>query len=124
MSDATREPDWSRLPHDPAGFFGLGTGFDRRELKRSYNALLRRYKPEKFPQEFQRIRAAYEQLEASMRYGQATSSFGGTVELGDWQTEVERASGQGAKPADEDLEVIELRLHQRLTLENIGEVYR
>ena len=87
---------------------------DRRELKRSYNALLRRYKPEKFPQEFQRIRAAYEQLEANMRYGQATSSFGSASELGDWQTEVERAArqetpGHGAKPADDDLEVIELR---------------
>ncbi len=58
------EPDWNRLPHDPVGFFGLPDDFDRIALKRSYNALLKRYKPEKFPGEFQRIRMAYEQLDA------------------------------------------------------------
>src|SRR6185436_13154599 len=69
MTDSPGEPDWSLLPHDPVRFFGLAEGFDRRELKRSYNQLIRRFKPEKHPQEFQRIRAAYEQLDSGIRYG-------------------------------------------------------
>ena len=69
MADTPAEPDWSLLPNHPAGFFGLGAQFDRRELKRAYNELIRRFKPERFPQEFQRIRAAYEELEDAIRYG-------------------------------------------------------
>ncbi len=61
MSD-DGEPDWSLLPRDPAAFFGLASGFDLRALKTAYGALLRRYKPEKAPDEFQRIRAAFESL--------------------------------------------------------------
>jgi len=62
------EPDWQLLPHDPQGFFGLADGFDRKDLKRSYNRLLRRYKPEKFPDEFQKLRAAYESVDDRLRY--------------------------------------------------------
>lgn len=62
-------PEWSRLPHDPVGFFGLDQSFDRKDLKRAYNALIRRFKPEHAPAEFQRIRAAYESLDESLRYG-------------------------------------------------------
>jgi hypothetical protein len=61
MSDEV-EPDWSLLPRDPAAFFGLSAGFDLRALKGAYGALLRRYKPEKAPEEFQKIRAAFESL--------------------------------------------------------------
>lgn len=71
--DDGADPDWGRLPHDPVGFFSLGEGYQRADLKRAYNALLRRYKPEKHPQEFQRVRAAYEQLERELRYGQASA---------------------------------------------------
>lgn len=61
--------DWNCLPHDPLGFFCLQEGFDRKDLKRAYGKLIRRYKPETHPQEFQRIRQAYEQLESLNRYG-------------------------------------------------------
>jgi hypothetical protein len=73
MSDQ-EEPRWDCLPHDPQTFFGLADGFDRKDLKRSYNKLLRRFKPERHPDEFQRIRAAYEMLDGSLRYGRAPSS--------------------------------------------------
>jgi len=63
--------NWSLLPHDPRGFFGLGDTFERKELKRAYNVLLKQYKPEKFPEEFKRLRAAYETLDRELRYGQA-----------------------------------------------------
>ncbi len=68
--------DWSLLPHDPGRFFDLSTGFDRKDLKRSYNRLLRLYKPEKHPAEFQQIRAAYEDLERRLRYGEARPASG------------------------------------------------
>ncbi len=57
------EPDWSLLPNHPRKFFGLSETFDRKELKRSYSRLIKIYKPEQSPQEFQKIREAYEQLE-------------------------------------------------------------
>lgn len=83
-NDPAREenspPAWQLLPDDPVGFFGLQAGFDRKDLKRAYNTLLRRYKPDKFPQEFQKLRAAFEQLDGELRYGetphQPSSSLG------------------------------------------------
>ncbi|MCR9207210.1 MAG: hypothetical protein NXI28_03195 [bacterium] len=63
------DPAWHHLPHDPRSFFDLAEGFDRRDLKRAYGKLIRQFKPETHPQEFQRIRAAYEQLENAERYG-------------------------------------------------------
>ncbi|QDU86970.1 hypothetical protein Pla175_03240 [Pirellulimonas nuda] len=67
------EPEWSRLPHDAVGFFALTEPIDRKELKRAYNRLIRRYKPERAPAEFQRIRAAYEQLDERLRYGESVT---------------------------------------------------
>ena len=69
--DEENAPAWQLLPDDPVGFFGLQDGYDRKDLKRAYNALLRRYKPDKSPQEFQKLRAAFEQLDGELRYGQS-----------------------------------------------------
>lgn len=63
MTSPEPQPDWSLLPHQPVQFFGLAPGFDRRALKRAYHQLLHRFKPEKHPAEFQRIRKAYEDLD-------------------------------------------------------------
>ena len=60
---------WQMLPANPMGFFGLKEGFDRRDLKRAYGRLIKRFKPETHPAEFQRIREAYEVLESQNRYG-------------------------------------------------------
>ena len=69
MTDDAAKPDWRRLPLDPQGFFDLPDGFDRKQLKRSYNRFIRAFKPETHPAEFQRIRAAYEELDLALRYG-------------------------------------------------------
>ena len=61
------EPDWALLPSQPAQFFGLPVDFERSDLKRAYNRLLKVYKPERHPEQFQKIRAAYEALEG--RFG-------------------------------------------------------
>lgn len=76
MNNDADTPDWELLPRDPEGFFGLEPGYDLRTLKRSYNKLLRKYKPEKFPDEFQKIRQAFEHLNDFLRYGQANQDQG------------------------------------------------
>jgi len=63
------EPNWDLLPDDPEGFFGLGEGYGRKDLKRKYGALVRRFKPERSPEKFKRIRAAYEEIDGWLRYG-------------------------------------------------------
>ncbi len=75
MSDTNvPKPQWKLLPHDPVTFFGLKSGFDRKTLKRAYGKLIRQFKPEKFPEEFQKIRAAFETLDGQLRYGQVQST--------------------------------------------------
>lgn len=51
--------DW---PHDPRAILGVSADANREELRSAYRHRLHRYKPERFPREFQRIRQAYEQL--------------------------------------------------------------
>lgn len=61
------EPDWTALPYAPRRFLELPDDFDRVELRRKYSALIRRFKPEKFPDEFRRIRSAFEELDQELR---------------------------------------------------------
>lgn len=75
MSGEPSQPDWSLLPDDPVRFFALAEGFDRTALKRAYNALVRRFKPEHHPAEFQQIRAAYEQLDQMLSYPEQFAGF-------------------------------------------------
>lgn len=83
---ASATPRWELLPHDAVGFFALGDSFDRKDLKRAYNKLIRQFKPEHHPAEFQRIRAAYEELDEDLRYhGGANRQRVPTPQ--DWKTE-------------------------------------
>jgi hypothetical protein len=49
--------DW---PTDPFALLGVPRSVGEAELKRAYTRLIRKYKPEHAPDEFRRIRAAYE----------------------------------------------------------------
>lgn len=69
MSDS-QPPPWHHLPHSPRSFFGLPNGATREELKQAYSVLIRKFKPDKFPEEFKRIRAAYDQLDLELRSGE------------------------------------------------------
>lgn len=51
--------DW---PRDLRAILGVSADANREELRSAYRKRLHRYKPERFPQEFQRIRQAYEAL--------------------------------------------------------------
>ncbi len=127
------EPRWELLPHDPAGFFELAGSFDRRMLKQRYTDLVRRYKPEKHPSEFQRIRAAFEALDARLRYGQQERT-GQTASRYHWSTDESttnppdvRASLADARPSRDEPVHREpsqaLSLVRRLESEETSQLY-
>ncbi|MFT7639086.1 MAG: hypothetical protein ACI9G1_000813, partial [Pirellulaceae bacterium] len=101
------EPRWELLPLDPVGFFDLPSEFDRKQLKRKYNALIRRFKPERFPDEFQKIRAAYEELDGKLRYGQNMSAL--PILPADWQPISSRNKPGNPEPRDESKQSSEPR---------------
>jgi hypothetical protein len=47
---------------------GIDRSVDLRDLRRAYVRLIRIYRPEHFPDQFRRIREAYEHLEGYLRY--------------------------------------------------------
>jgi len=61
----TPEPNWHLLPHSPVSFFGLSEPYEMRDLKRAYGRLIKKYRPDFHPDEFQKIRAAYEALKSN-----------------------------------------------------------
>lgn len=60
--------DMAEWPHDAAELLGVGPDADTKELKRAYARLIRRFKPEQFPEQFRRIREAYEALMERQRF--------------------------------------------------------
>lgn len=60
MSDRPLPDDPARWPTDPHELLGVSPGVGERELRRAYHRLIRLYKPEQAPEQFRRIREAYE----------------------------------------------------------------
>jgi hypothetical protein len=60
--------EMSRLAGDPEGFFGLPPGFSERDLQRAYHASIRKFRPDYYPREFQRIREARDRLRDQVRW--------------------------------------------------------
>ena len=118
--------NWNLLPHDPHGFFGLDDAFERKELKRAYNVLLKQYKPEKFPEEFKCLRAAYESLDRELRYGQA-AKVASTHQQYEWtQSTSEVTAGAPTTTAGpvENSAVEPATFHQRLKQESPNIIYK
>lgn len=57
--------DW---PTDPRTLLGVSSDISRRDLKRAYARLIKKYKPEHAPEEFRRLRAAYEKLDQQLEW--------------------------------------------------------
>ncbi len=57
--------DW---PTDPQTLLGVSSDISRRDLKRAYARLIKKYKPEHAPEEFRRLRAAYEKLDQQLEW--------------------------------------------------------
>jgi len=60
MTEHSLPDDLQRWPRDPFGLLGLDRDADFRQARRAYVQLIRRFKPDQFPEHFQRIRAAFE----------------------------------------------------------------
>ncbi len=72
--------DWHFLPGNPRLFFGLGAQFDEVELKRAYNRLIRLFKPDRHPDEFQKIRSAYESLKFQLENRNQLDDYSSNVD--------------------------------------------
>lgn len=97
-------PNWNLLPNNPLAFFGLNANFDRKDLKRAYGALIKQFRPETHPAEFQKIREAYEILENQNRYGveQAMMSKYSSA----WQATLSSETTANSKSSDVVAEVL------------------
>src|SRR4051812_18089872 len=60
--------DSSQWPGDPFALLGLARGAAAIEIKRAYTRLIKKYKPEHPPDEFRRIREAYEACTAQSQW--------------------------------------------------------
>lgn len=58
--------NWNLLPHDPVRFFELSSQYDLVELKEKYSQYIKLFKPDLFPDEFRKIRAAFEFLKGNI----------------------------------------------------------
>jgi curved DNA-binding protein CbpA len=58
-------------PEDPYRTLGVERNADSAQIKKAYFQLVREYSPESAPEQFQRIRAAYDQLRSPERRAQA-----------------------------------------------------
>jgi hypothetical protein len=70
MSESHLPDDVAQWPNDPYLLLGVDHSVDRQTLRRAYVRLIRVYRPEHFPDQFRRVREAYEHLEAYWRYRQ------------------------------------------------------
>ncbi|MFO0970477.1 MAG: hypothetical protein U0793_33445 [Gemmataceae bacterium] len=60
MNDAELPDDVSRWPKDPFRLLGVSRSVSEKELRKAYALLIRRFKPEHHPEQFRRIREAYD----------------------------------------------------------------
>ena len=60
--------DINLWPSEPNALFGLDADASRRDLKRAYTRLIRRFKPEHFPDQFRRLREAYDAFDQMLEW--------------------------------------------------------
>ncbi len=101
--------DW---PDDPFELLGIDYESDEKTARRSYIRLIRRFKPEHAPQEFQRIREAYESVKKAIEYREHYSDWDD-----DWEDEDDLESTDewtATAPLDDDHERADTREVRRL----------
>lgn len=74
--------DW---PVDPYELLGVERHSDEKTLRRAYSRLIREFRPEHHPLEFQKIREAYDRARGSLDISGISQTWNG-----DWQVSVER----------------------------------
>ena len=114
MSSPPIDPRWDKLPDAPEEFFELPKGYGQADLKRAYFRLIKQYKPEKYPQEFQQIRAAYEQLDNQLRYGTQAVSLASVLQKYTWNPTEQPAPAPAPKEDEEsDAQPAQQQQHKR-----------
>lgn len=83
MTDDSLPDDVRRWPDDPEELLGVSDEVDRKTLRRAYSRLIRRYKPDHFPEQFQRIRSAYESMLQMISWRERYASDDDDDESGD-----------------------------------------
>lgn len=68
MTDRELPDDMQSWPSEAHELLGVERFGDERSLKRAYTRLIRRFKPDHHPQQFARIRAAYEELQRNIEW--------------------------------------------------------
>lgn len=64
MNPADLPDDLAQWPTNPYLLFGIDRGAETNDLRRIYVRLVKRFKPEQYPEHFRRIREAYESLQS------------------------------------------------------------
>ncbi len=60
----------TQWPRDPFQLIGVTKDVDPKEFKRTYTRLIKRFKPEQFPEQFRLLREAYDQIQQFLQYRQ------------------------------------------------------
>lgn len=68
MSDHVLPDDPRDWPQDPFELLGIAHTVDEKAIRRAYSQLIRRYKPEQSPAEFQKIRQAYDEARQRIQW--------------------------------------------------------
>jgi hypothetical protein len=81
MKDGSLPENWADWPTDPFELFGVTPAVTPRELRRIYTRLIREFKPERAPEQFRRIREAYETLQQYAAWNEVQDKDAGAEAL-------------------------------------------
>lgn len=125
--DAPELPeDLNRWPKDPYKLLGVSPGVHPKELRRVYTRLIRAYKPEQQPDQFRRIREAYELIMRQVEFWHSVHGPSGEPEPEPNATDANQVADQQTPTAwqstatDEDVD----RLWQQACAGQEAEAYR
>ena len=68
MSDNRLSEDYRDWPNNPYELLEVDENVGRLELRRAYTRLIRRFKPEHFPEQFQLLREAYDTITLHLQW--------------------------------------------------------
>ncbi len=75
--------DVSLWPTASAEILGITDSATRKDAKRAYTRLIKRFKPEHFPEQFRRLREAYDQVDSRLQWQEKLASHGITIQFAD-----------------------------------------
>ena len=74
------DDDYKKWPKDAFELLQVAPGSDKKTIRRAYNSLIKKYKPDHFPEEFRIIREAYETALNQLEYQDFFTVFNEPVE--------------------------------------------